>query len=142
MKGEFDMIRSLCAAALAIAAVFITLAPEAGARPHNRNWELLGRQSVGFLKDRDVVQVGRSDGDFSKIQLRVRNNEVEFTDLKVVYGNGQSDDIQVRNKIPAGGQTRVIDLKGGDRFIKRIELAYRSKPSFRGQAVVEVWGRD
>jgi hypothetical protein len=136
------MIRRFCAAALTLAVASVTLAWQADARPHNRDWELLGRQSVGFLKDRDVIQVGREDGDFDKIQIRVKNNEVEFTDVKVVYGNGQTDDVAVRDKIKAGGQSRVIDLKGGQRFIKRVELVYRSKPSFKGQAVVEVWGRD
>lgn len=137
------MFRRLAISALAITAAFTTFSFDASARPHgNRGWELLGRQSVGFLKDRDVVEVGRKDGDFSKIQIRVRNNAVEFTDVKVIYGNGQTDDINVRDKIAAGGQTRAIDLKGGERFIKRVELVYRSKPSFKGQAVVEVWGRD
>ena len=88
------------------------------------------------------MQVGRQDGDFRKIQLRVRNNDIEILDLKVVYGNGQMDDIRVRENIRAGGQTRVIDLKGGERFIRNVQLVYRSRPSFKGQAVVEVWGRD
>lgn len=136
------MIRSLAAAALTFAIAFTTFALDASARPHNRGWELLGRQTVGFIVDRDVVQVGRQDGDFRKIQLRVKNNDIEILDLKVVYGNGQMDDIRVREKIRAGGQTRAIDLKGGDRFIRNVQLVYRSKPSFKGQAVVEVWGRD
>ncbi len=136
------MFRNAFAAALAFAALFATLAPNAEARPNHRDWELLGRQSVGFGVDRDVVAVGRQDGDFRKIQLRVKNNEIEMLDLKVVYGNGQSDDIPVREHIRAGGKTRVIDLKGGERFIRSVQLVYRSKPSFKGQAVVEVWGRD
>lgn len=114
--------------------------PRLNRRP--RGWELLGRTSVGFLRDRDAIQVGRDDGDFSKIQLRVRNNAVHFDDLKVVYGNGQVDDIPIRSEIRAGGETRVIDLEGGERFIRRVELVYRSRPNFRGQAVVELWGRD
>jgi hypothetical protein len=136
------MIRSFAAAALAFTVAFTTFGFDANARPHNRGWELLGRQAVGFIVDRDVVQVGRKDGDFRKIQLRVKNNDIEILDLKVVYGNGQSDDIRVREKIRAGGQTRAIDLKGGERFIRNVQLVYRSKPSFKGQAVVEVWGRD
>jgi hypothetical protein len=136
------MIRSLCAAALAMAVAVTTLAPDAGARPNNRDWELLGRQAVGFGVDRDVVQVGRKDGDFRKIQLRVKGNAIEILDLKVVYGNGQTDDVRVRERIRAGGQTRVIDLQGRERFIRNVQLIYRSKPNFKGQAVVEVWGRD
>jgi hypothetical protein len=137
------MIRSATSVVLAFAAAFVALAPSADARPHgNRNWELLGTRTVGFLVDKDAIQVGRKDGDFSKIQLRVKRNEIEVLDLKVVYGNGQVDDIPVREKIRAGGKTRAIDLKGGDRFIRSVQLVYRSKPSFKGQAVVEVWGRD
>lgn len=72
----------------------------------------------------------------------MKGNEVEFLDVKIVYANGQTDDIKIRNKIRAGGETRAIDLKGGDRFIRRVELVYRSRPSFKGQATVELWGRD
>lgn len=136
------MIRSISSAAMAFALAVTTLAVQAEARPHNRDWELLGRQSVGFVVDRDVVKVGRQDGDFRKIQLRVKKNAIEMLDLKVVYGNGQTDDIPVREHIRAGGETRVIDLKGGERFIRSVQLIYRSQPSFRGEAVVEVWGRD
>lgn len=111
-------------------------------RGGKRNWELLGKHDVGFLVDKDSIRVGRKDGDFSKIQIRVKKNEVHVMDLKVVYGNGNVDDIPLRSAIKAGGKSRVIDLKGGDRFIRRIDIVYRSKPSFKGQATVEVWGRD
>ena len=82
------------------------------------------------------------DGDFSKIRIRVKNNDVEFIDVNVVYGNGKKDDIRIRRRIPAGGQTRAIDLKGNKRFIRRVEFVYKSRPSFKGQATVELWGRD
>ncbi|MDO9381802.1 MAG: hypothetical protein Q7T86_02970 [Hyphomicrobiaceae bacterium] len=111
-------------------------------RGGKRSWELLGSQKVGFLIDKDVIQVGRKDGDFSKIKIVVKGNDVEFKDVDIVYGNGQKDDIQIRNRIKAGGETRAVDLKGGDRFIKRVEFVYKSKPSFKGQATVELWGKD
>jgi hypothetical protein len=136
------MIRSIFAFALVGAIAFLSIGDAEARRGGKRNWELLGSQKVGFLGDRDVIQVGRKDGDFSAIKLRVKGNEVEFLDVKVVYANGQSDDVQVRNKIRAGGETRAIDLKGGDRFIRRVELVYRSRPSFKGQATVELWGKD
>jgi hypothetical protein len=140
---RLSMIRRHAASLMALVVALSTFSLDANARPHgNRNWELLGSQTVGFIVDRDVVQVGRKDGDFSKIQLRVRNNDIEVLGLKVVYGNGQMDDISVREHIRAGGKTRAIDLRGGDRFIRNVQLVYRSKPSFKGQAVVEVWGRD
>jgi hypothetical protein len=104
------------------------------------HWEKLGCQKVGFLVDHDVVRVGHRDGKFKAIRLDVGGNTVYMNDLKVVYGNGVPDDIPVRAEIRQGGQTRVIDLKGRDRFIDRIEMTYRAKPNFKGFADVCVFG--
>lgn len=61
-------------------------------------------------------------------------------DLKVVYANGEPDDLPVRSEIRAGGETRAIDLRGRNRAIHEVQLVYRTRPSFRGLATVEVWG--
>lgn len=98
--------------------------------------EGLGCRDVNFRVDRDAIQVGRRDGSFRAVRLTVRGAPVEMFDLKVVYGNGERDDLSVRQVIPAGGATRWIDLRGRDRFIRRIDLAYRSVPTPRGRATV------
>ena len=104
-------------------------------------WEQLGCQKVGFLVDRDVIRVGRREGTFKAIRLEVSGNAVYMNDLKVVYGNGNPDDINVRSEIRDGGQTRPLDLKGrGERAIDRIEMTYRAKPNFKGSAKVCVSG--
>lgn len=137
------MLRTTLVASLTATMVLSMTVTDADARHKGkRNWELLGTQKVGFLTDKDVIKVGRKDGDFSKIKIAVKGNDVEFKDVDVVYGNGEKDDIKIRNRIKAGGETRAIDLKGGDRFIKRVEFVYKSKPSFKGQATVELWGKD
>lgn len=132
----------LIAALAGVMALTMTVGDAEARKGGKRNWELLGSQKVGFLTDKDVIQVGRKDGDFSKIKIVVKGNDVEFKDVDIVYGNGQKDDINIRNRIRAGGETRAIDLKGGDRFIRRVEFVYKSKPSFKGQATVELWGKD
>ena len=105
------------------------------------HWDQLGCQKVGFLVDRDVIRVGRREGKFKAIRLNVSGNDVYINDLKVVYGNGAPDDIQVRSEIREGAMTRPLDLKGrGERVIDRIELTYRAKPNFKGSAQVCVSG--
>lgn len=99
-------------------------------------WEQLGCQKVGFLVDHDSIKVGRREGRFKAIRLEVSGNAVFINDLKVVYANGQPDDLRVRSEIRDGGQTRPIDLKGRQRAISRIELTYRAKPNFKGSARV------
>jgi hypothetical protein len=104
------------------------------------SWEELGCQSVGFLGDRDVIRVGRREGRFKAIKLNVSGNSVNILDLKVIYANGDPDDIPVRAEIRQGGETRPFDLRGRERSIDRIEMIYRAKPNFKGRARVCVEG--
>ncbi|MEZ5843245.1 MAG: DUF2541 family protein [Hyphomicrobiaceae bacterium] len=130
----------LAGAACALAVLPLTTAAEAQRGPDRGRWEMLGSQSVGFTVDRDVIRVGRREGRFRAIKLRVKGNDVYMMDLKVVYGNGSVDDLPVRAEIKEGRETRAIDLKGDRRVIREVQMTYRRKPNFRGKAVVEVWG--
>ena len=101
---------------------------------------LFGAQYVGFLTDRDVIRVGNEVGKFAKIRLRVLDNDIHISEMKVVYNNGESDALAVNADIPKNSRTNWIDLRG-DRFIKEIQLVYRSRPNFNGQARIEIFGR-
>jgi CBS domain-containing protein len=101
---------------------------------------LFGAQYVGFLTDRDVIRIGPEVGKFSKIRLRVLDNDIHIKEMTVVYANGESDALAINADIPKNSRTNWIDLRG-DRFIKEIQLVYRSRPSFNGQARIEVFGR-
>lgn len=100
---------------------------------------LFGVQNVGFLVDRDVIKIGREFGKFERIRLRVLDNDLFLNELRVVYNSGEPDVLAVDSQVKANTRTKWFDLKG-DRFIKEIQLVYRSRPNFRGQARVEVYG--
>lgn len=106
------------------------------------DWVELGCQQVSFFgKDHDTVRVVRREGRFKAIRLAVRGADVEMLDLKVIYANGQPDDVSVRNIIRSGNRTRPLDLKGWERAIDRVEMRYRTVPNFKGLATVCVEGR-
>lgn len=95
--------------------------------PGAGRWIELGCQDVAlFGKDRDSIRVGRREGRFTAIRLHARSADVEILDLKVIYGNGEPDDIRVRSIIRRGDYTRPLDLRGRERVIDRVELVYRS----------------
>ena len=123
----------LATAAIIAGAIVVLAGAPTGAQAR---WERLGCQKVGFIADKDVIRVGRGEGRFKSIRLEVSGNKVYMNDLKVIYSNGEPDDIPVRSEIRAGGQTRALDLRGERRAIKAIEMKYRSQPSFKGQATV------
>src|SRR4051812_19003249 len=83
-------------------------------------WELLGTAHVDGAVDHDSIQVGIRDGRFRAIQLRVRGGAIEFSRVVVRYGDGEPEEITVRDRIPSGGQTRAIDLRGRERFIRSV----------------------
>lgn len=100
---------------------------------------LFGVQNVGFGVDRDVIKIGREFGKFDKIRLRVLDNELFINELRVIYTDGEPDVLAVSASVPANSRTKWFNLKG-DRFIKELQMTYRSRPGFRGQARVEVFG--
>lgn len=104
------------------------------------SWRLLGTRAVNIVEDHDVIPVTFLQGSFRAIRLRVRDNGIFINSLGVIYGNGVPENIPIRYFIPAGGESRVIDLRGGRRFIRNVQLLYRSVPNGSGRATVEIWG--
>src|SRR6266852_4012732 len=80
-------------------------------------WEYLGEANVDGAVDHDNIVVTRARGEYRAIQIRVEKAPIEFDRVVVHFGNGRAETIQIRNRIPAGGQTRVIDLPGDRRVI-------------------------
>jgi hypothetical protein len=101
---------------------------------------MFGYQNVGFGIDRDVIKVGGEIGKFDRVRMRVLGNDVHINTLKVVYMDGSEQDLAVDADIRANTRTSWLDVQG-DKFIREIQMSYRSKPNFKGQARIEVTGQ-
>ena len=104
------------------------------------DWVFLGERTAAKGGDRDEIRVGAREGAFSKIQLRVRGSALTVQDVKVHYANGDVEDVSIRAHIPAGGESRVIDLTGTDRVIEKVVFWYRTPARARGRATVRLFG--
>jgi len=102
-------------------------------------WTYLGNSHVDGATDHDSIKVGRSDGAFRAIQLRISGGAINFERVIVRYGNGTQQEIPVRARIPDGGQTRVIDLPGERRLIQSVDLWY-GKDSWKRRPKVSLYG--
>jgi hypothetical protein len=87
-------------------------------------WIYLGESNVDGNSDHDRIKVGRSDGRFRALQLRVERAPIEFDRVVVHYANGADDVLPVKQRIRPGGSTPPIDLRGGDRAIDSVEIWY------------------
>lgn len=104
------------------------------------DWVLLGQRAVTDRADHDVIVVSATRGDFTRIKLTVQRAAVDFHRVVVHFGNGGKQEVELRNTIPAGGESRAIDLTGDDRVIRSVEFWYDAK-TFRGRrAVVRLFG--
>jgi hypothetical protein len=120
--------------------VFFGVQGQGGGGGGGGEWARLGCKDVRFLIDRDTIKVGRQEGRFSALRLKVRRAPVEMFSLRVTFGNGSRIDVPVREFIPPGGGSRPIDLPGNNRGIDRIEMLYRSVPTMAGTAEVCIDG--
>ena len=109
-------------------------------RDSDRGWVHLGQSNVDGRADHDRIAV-RTRGRFSAIQLGIKGGAIEFQRVVVHFANGQDQEVEVRDRIDAGGKTRVIDLPGDRRDITSVEFWY-GKPNWRSRrATLNLWGR-
>ena len=111
------------------------------AQRDNRRWESLGERTVTDRGDHDTI-VARAEGTFDAVRFAVRNHAVDFHRVVIHFANGDDQNVELRATIPAGGESRVIDVQGANRVIKSIEFWYDAKTLGRGgRALVRAMGR-
>lgn len=103
-------------------------------------WHKIGETKVDFTKDKDEVIVMGSDR-FATIKFKVTDAPIEITDIEVYYESGDNQKITLGTAIKSPGESRVIDLNGGERAVKKIVFMYKTIPNYKDKkAHVEIWG--
>lgn len=104
------------------------------------DWDLLGARAVNDRADHDVIAVTSARGDFRRIKFTVQRASVDFHRVVVHFGNGSDQRVEMRNTIPAGGESRAIDLEGTERVIRSIEFWYDANTIRGRRAQVRAFG--
>ncbi|MEK6321168.1 MAG: hypothetical protein AABN33_05735 [Acidobacteriota bacterium] len=92
-------------------------------RDRGGRWQYLGQSRVDGRADHDTIRVN-ARGPFRSILLEVQGGAIEFNRVVVRFENGADHQVDVRERIRAGGRTRAIDLPGDRRNIRSVELWY------------------
>jgi hypothetical protein len=108
------------------------------------DWVLLGEKSVGFRVDRDVIRINQSEDwyrsrAFRTLHFKAEGNDIHMMSIRLVYMNGWGEDFRVDRLIRQGDEL-PLDLRGDRSFLRQIEMTYRARPDFRGEAVIRVFG--
>jgi hypothetical protein len=104
--------------------ILLVLALSASLYAQEGRWDYLGDAHVDGAQDHDNIHVGKHDGRFRAIQLRVSGGAIYFERVIVHFGDGTQEELVIRDKIPSGGATRAIDLPGDRRVIESVEMWY------------------
>jgi hypothetical protein len=111
------------------------------AQAQGPRWIYLGEANVDGNVDHDNIVVGRDEGSFRAIQLRVEIAAIDFDRVVVHYSNGEPDRIPIRGRIRAGGESRVIDLQGNRRDLRSVEIWYAKENFGSRRPKVRLYGR-
>ncbi|MEO6188004.1 MAG: hypothetical protein ABIO82_07380 [Ginsengibacter sp.] len=104
-------------------------------------WELLGETKAGFVRETDVINVS-SKSQFTAIRFKVENAEIKLSDLDVYFENGDKLSPALDLNIPAGQESRLIELTSEGRGISKIEFRYRTIGSIiKKKASILVFGK-
>jgi len=130
----------LAAAMVFLAASMVSgqVVPKAKQPPRDR---LLGVRAVSFATDHDEIAVKALRGKFRRLRFQVSGNSLEMFNMAVIYGNNQRDAIATRLIFKEGEWSRLIDLAGARRNIRKIVFNYKTVGTLKGgRAEVKVFG--
>lgn len=108
-------------------------------------WQELGTVNVSSTVNHDdIVLVGQAE--YRSLKFKVQDSPVNILNMNVIYQNGKVDQFNLKYQIPAGGESRVIDLKKdnlktGVRKIRRVTIWYQTDSiANQSAARVTLWG--
>lgn len=127
---------------LTIVSLFTLGTAFAPAKKNYGNWFFLEDKKVGFGVDHDVIHFGNWKDDVRQIKLKITDGPLKMYDMKIHFDNDEVQDVSLRARFAQGSESRVIDLNGGLRHLKKIEFWYETKGYLRGRSRVAVWGRN
>ena len=105
------------------------------------DWQLLGSKTVKSGLDRDVINVTASKGVYKKLKIKVKAAPIFMKKMIVHYQNGTTQSIAIRKNIAQGSESRVIDLPGNNRVIKKVVFWYEKGVWTNKKPIVNLWGR-
>lgn len=103
-------------------------------------WHKIGETIVNFEKDRDEILVIGADR-FASLQFKVTEAPIDLQDMEVYYESGDKQVVKINESIKSPGESRIINLNGGERTIKKIVFVYKTLPNRKdNKSHVEIWG--
>jgi hypothetical protein len=108
----------------------------------NNGFTYLGERYVrgNGREVRESIAGLRNDGRWRKVMIVVENAPVEMNEVVITFASGQKYEPHTSYTFGPGETSRIIDLPGDLRTIRRVDFFMHNLPG-NGQAKVELWAR-
>jgi hypothetical protein len=78
---------------------------------------------------------------FKSIRIKVTDAPIHIASMVIYYESGDPQNVDLASDLKAGGESRVIEVQGGARAIKRVAFVYKTVANAKNdKAHVELYG--
>ena len=103
-------------------------------------WHKIGETTASFEMENESIVVMGAD-KFKSIKLKATDAPLNIETLQVYYESGEMEEIDVKNNLKAGAETKAMELKSPTQELKKVVFVYKTKPgSGAEKAHVELYG--
>lgn len=109
--------------------------------PSLRGWDTLAQQAFDRRNDRVEIKVGRREGRLGQIALYLDGERISVREVRVRFGNGQTQTFRFTQELEPGVLSSPIDLAGEQRFIDTVTVFMNPGRRF-GNAQITLLGTE
>lgn len=103
-------------------------------------WHKLGETTVDFKTDKDEISVIGADR-FGYIKFKVEDATIHLVAFDIYFESGDKQSVKIGKEIKHPGNSRSVEIVGGERRIKKVTFVYKTVPNNKDKkAHVELWG--
>lgn len=104
-------------------------------------WAVIGFDQVKFNQDKGEIPLKIKDKAFASVRLTFQGKAIDMHHLSIHFDNGESQTVPLKKSFKDGDVSKIIDLHGGLRTIKKVEYFYTPDLLAKKKAFVELIGK-
>ena len=105
------------------------------------DWEKLAETKINQGLNRHEMMISADNKPFSAVKIRSVQGGVNLHRCIFHYKNGETLTVEMRNDLPAGTDSRVIQLPRKKDPVIKVEFWYDTKNYGDQKASLELWGK-
>ena len=117
---------------------FLRMKTEISEKSDVGGWVKLGTQTVSPGADYDELNITEATESFNRLKIKVLKAPVYIRNIHVIYEDNTSEGHIIKRNFKKGEASRILDLVGYERIIKKVIVNYSRRNSGPRQAHLDV----